>query len=293
MTQHEQGGGVPLATVRIANDGAWERALVLICGLWAIVAFADTIGALVESQPDAWIAFATATAILVSALVSSIAGFAFSALAGSALAYLKMDPVRAVQVMALCSIATQLYAVWRMRMSIRWRSLWPMIAAGAVTIPVGVWILIHAAGPVYAVGLGVFLTIYGCYVLLGQKTYVVRGNAWCDALAGALGGLAGGLAGLPAPFVTIWCSMRGLDKVQQRAVYQPYILAMQVVAIGCLWWQAPPSVHAAQDMRLVPVALLGAIGGLALFGRMTSSQFHWLVSTLLVVSGIGLLARAI
>ena len=39
--------------------------------------------------------------------------------------------------------------------------------------------------------------------------------------------------------MTIWCSMRGWDKQQQRAVYQPYILAMQLLTIICLHWLAP------------------------------------------------------
>jgi len=284
---------MPLTAVRFANDPAWERAFVGILVLCAIAASRDAIGAAIEARPEAWMALAVAAVILLSALVSSIAGFAFSAVAGSALAYLKVDPMRAVQAMVLCSIATQLYAVWQMRESIRWRSLWPMIVAGVVMIPFGVWVLVHTEGPVYALGLGVFLTIYGCYALMRQKARVVRGCVWLDALVGALGGVAGGLTGAPGLFVTIWCSMRGWDKVQQRAVYQPYILAMQLVTIGCLWWQAPANVHAAQDVHLVPFALLGAIGGLALFRRMTNSQFRWVVSLLLVVSGVGLLVRAL
>jgi hypothetical protein len=44
-------------------------------------------------------------------------------LAGSALAYLRFDPVHAVTTMALCSIAMQAYAVWQLRASIRWRAL--------------------------------------------------------------------------------------------------------------------------------------------------------------------------
>ena len=39
--------------------------------------------------------------------------------------------------------------------------------------------------------------------------------------------------------------------------------------------------------------LLGAMGGLAVFQRLTNKQFHGAVSILLVVSGIGLLARAL
>jgi len=262
---------------------------LLVC---VVVASGDLAGAVVEQRPQAWVAVMIAMAILLSSLVASIAGFAFSALAGSALAYLKMDPVRAVHAMAVCSIATQLYAVWQLRASIQWRPLWPMVLAGALTIPVGVWLLLHAPGPAYALGLGAFLIVYGGHVLLRREARLVRGNGWHDAMAGALGGIAGGLAGLPGSFVTIWCSMRGWDRLRQRAVYQPYILAMQIVTIICLHCMAPGSSHTAQDAHLVPFALLGAMGGLALFRRMTNHQFQWIVSALLMVSGLGLLVRA-
>ena len=286
--------GCAVTTTAGADDGSsWGQIFLAALVACAVAASGDLVDAVIEQRQDAWTGVAIVVAILVSSLVANIAGFAFSALAGSALAYLKMDPVRAVQAMALCSIATQLYSVWQLRASIRWQSLWPMTVAGAATIPFGVWLLIHIAGPAYGAGLGVFLILYGCHFLSRRKARAVRGSAWRDALAGALGGIAGGLAGLPGAFVTIWCSMRGWDKLRQRAVYQPYILAMQIVTIVCLRWAAPAQVDATRDARLVPFALLGAIGGLALFRRMTNNQFQWIVSALLVVSGIGLLARAI
>jgi uncharacterized protein len=284
---------VPSTGVFRTTLESWERAFVGLLIVCTAAAARASLGSLADARPDGWIDAATGAAILLAALISSIAGFAFSALAGSALAYLRMDPVEAVQTMAVCSFAMQLYAVWQMRESVRWRSIAPMIAAGAATIPLGVWLLVHTAGPAYTVGLGLFLTIYGCYILRRRKTAVVRGTAWHDALAGALGGLAGGLAGIPAPFVTIRCTMRGLSKLEQRAIYQPYILAMQIVTIACLWRQAPTTLHIGTDLCLVPFALVGAMGGLALFRRLSNNQFQWIVSVLLVVSGVGLLARAL
>jgi len=214
-------------------------------------------------------------------------------LARCALAYLDVDPIRAVRTMALCSIAMQLYAVWKIRESIRWQALGPMLAAGAATIPFGVWLLVQVDASVYAAGLGAFLTSYGCYVAMRREPRVVRGNAWRDATVGALGGLAGGLAGFPGSFVTIWCSMRGWDKLQQRAVYQPYILVMQIVTIACLRWQAPVGTRGGQDLTFVPFALVGAIAGFAIFQRLTNKQFHVAVSVLLVASGVGLLSRVL
>jgi hypothetical protein len=78
-----------------------------------------------------------------------------------------------------------------------------------------------------------------------------------------------------------------------RRVYQPYILAMKVIALVCLRWQVPPRVPAVPDPASVPFALLGAIAGFALFQRMNNRQFHVATSALLLASGVGLLARAL
>ena len=231
--------------------------------------------------------------IAVSALVASIVGFAFCGLAGSALAYLGVDPVEAVRMMTLCSTAIQLYAVWRIRRAIRWPALWPMLAAGALMVPVGVWLLLHVDRASYGVGLGVFLAAYGLFAVFRRDDLVVSRSPWRDAGAGALGGLAGGLAGLSGSFVTIWCSMRGWSKDAQRAVYQPFILVMQIWTLVCLHGLAARHAPLFEGVTLVPFALLAGIGGFAIYERLTHAQFRALASALLVLSGLGLVARAL
>ena len=228
-----------------------------------------------------------------SALVASIAGFAFSALAGTAFAYRQIDPLHAVHTLVVCSSAVQLYMVWKIRDAIRWRPLWPMIMAGAATVPLGVWALRHVDGPAYALGLGLFLSAYGGYAMFRRERPPFRHSTPIDLIAGALGGLTGGLAGLPGPSVTIWCSLRGGDKHAQRAAYQPFIFAMQVVCLACLHWQDSSAVLTLDDLRFVPFAMIGGVAGYALYERMTTRQFQTVMSMLLVVSGIGLLTRAL
>ena len=121
----------------------------------------------------------------------------------------------------------------------------------------------------------------------------IRRDVLDHRVAGALGGLTGGLAGLPGPSVTIWCSLRGGDKLTQRAVYQPFILVMQIVDVVCLHWQNPGPALAMNDLRFVPFAMIGGIAGFALYQRMTNAQFQAVTSMLLVVSGIGLLTRTL
>ena len=270
-----------------------SRAALVGLSVWAIAEFGDIAKAIAESRHGAWITIATAAVVLFAALLSSIVGFAFSAIAGSALAYFGLDPVSAVRTIVLCSCAIQLYSVWKLRASIRWRPLWLLLLSGALTVPMGVWLLIRLDASFYVAGLGLFLIGYGSVVLVRRETHVVRGGNWTGAIAGAFGGLAGGLAGLPGASVTIWCSMRGWDKQQQRAVYQPYILAMQLLTIICLHWLAPSHALPARDLAFVPFALFGAMGGFALYQRMSNKQFHMATSALLLSSGIGLLVRTL
>src|SRR5262245_22420877 len=167
--------GWPAAAARLGGSRTAHAAFAALV-LWALMEAAPLVDAAAGDDPRAPLLLGTAAVVLLAAFVSSIAGFAFAALAGSALAHLGTNPVDAVQMMATCSIATQLYAVWRLRASIEWRGLWAMVAAGLATVPLGVWLLLHASGAGYAVGLGIFLTAYGAYVALRGKTRVRRGS---------------------------------------------------------------------------------------------------------------------
>src|ERR1044072_5180910 len=72
--------------------------------------------------------------------------------------------------------------------------------------------------------------------MLLRRPIVLKGGERraADVLVGALGGITGPLAALPGTWLTIWCGLRGWDKVTQRAVYQPYILVMQLLGLGAL-----------------------------------------------------------
>lgn len=263
---------------------------------WAVAEAAVFTGLGAQDGAINTVAISAAMAVLVAALASSIAGFAFSALAGGALAHLAIEPLQAVRLIVVCSLAIQSYAVWKLRTTIQLCALWPMLAAGCATTPVGVWLLLRSDARIYAAGLGVFLAAYGICMLFGRRhsRAAVRVTAGRDAIAGALGGLAGGLAGFPGSFVTVWCSMRGGDKFDQRAIYQPYILSMQVVALVCLQTETSASLRAAEEaLAFVPFALLGAFAGLRLFYRLTAVQFRLVLSSLLVIAGAALMARTL
>ncbi len=68
---------------------------------------------------------------------------------------------------------------------------------------------------------------------------------------------------------------------------------MQIAAMASLRFEARVRMNVVHDLRLVPFAVLGAMGGVAVFRRLTHAQFQVAVSGLLAISGVGLLARTL
>jgi uncharacterized membrane protein YfcA len=232
-------------------------------------------------------------AVFAASTVSSIAGFAFSALCGALLFHFIDNPIYVVQVMIVCSIAIQLLGAASLWRSIDWASLPIFLMGGVLGVPGGVYLLLHLPTGTYRDVIGVLLVVYGTYVLLRWQVRTLQTGPLSDACAGFLDGLTGGLAGFPGAFVTIWCGLKGWDKTRQRGVYQPFILSMQPVTLLAIYLMQRPSSAAAQldwkALAFIPAALLGAWFELRIFKRLSDRQFEIVVNALLILSGIGLI----
>ena len=75
----------------------------------------------------------------------------------------------------------------------------------------------------------------------------------------------------------------------QRGIYQPYILVMQLEALVLLQQTSVGSLNAEMIIYCV-LALAAACVGVAVFKRLTTTQFNTAVYALLVISGASLLA---
>jgi uncharacterized protein len=234
----------------------------------------------------------TAMAIIfVASGLSSIGGFAFSAICGGLLFHV-LAPLAAVQLMMVCSIAIQGMSVVALRQSIEWRVLARFLLGGVFSLPVGVYLLLALDSHVYCRILGAFLVVYGCFMVLRPATTVKVERAWADCIAGLFGGITGGIAGFPGAFVTIWCGLKGWDKNRQRGVYQPFILIMQVLALLVISLVVAGAHRStgvsAEALLYLPAALLGTWCGLGCYRRLSERQFAAIVNLLLIISGVSL-----
>ncbi len=232
-------------------------------------------------------------AVLLAATLSSVAGFAFSAICGAMLLPMMGDPVQVVETMMVCSIAIQSLSVAVLWRDIGWRELGAFLVGGAVGLPLGIGLLLHLGHAEINSAIGGLLTAYAAYALLKRPMTIRWGGVLADSCVGFLGGITGGLAGFPGAAVTIWCGMRGWEKRRQRGVYQPFILIMQLMALVLIGLVRSPVVRGPalgfETLEFVPLALLGSWFGLAIFGLMSDRLFALAVNWLLLISGIGLL----
>lgn len=233
-------------------------------------------------------------AIFAASLVSSVAGFAFSAICGALLLHIVDEPVRAVQIMMVCSAAGQAFMVWTLRREIDGRALLPFLVGAAAGLPLGLFLLLASPPRLYGPGLGLFLVVYAGYALVRRPGRLRRQNPVLDAVAGFLGGITGGVAAFPGAPVTVWCSLKGWSKERQRGVYQPFILVLQLAAIALLSLGAVPANRPVSfdpsGLAFVPAMLLGTTIGLALFRRLSDHQFGRLLNMFLIASGLALLS---
>jgi hypothetical protein len=251
---------------------------------WQRYDFAD-----LANQAPSWVA--VSIVILIAASLSSTVGFAFSAIAAAMIFHFVSDTVEAVQIMMVASIGIQAYSVAGIWRTISLRSCAPFVIGGVATTPIGIYLLLAFRPQAYIFTMGLGLALYGAYMLFRQPPSTKRGGIFVDVAVGALGGITGPLAAFPGAFVTIWCGMRGWDRVAQRSVYQPYILILQVLTLGALSMVSGRSIFNADLIAYALPGVAGAYLGLQVFQKLSDVQFQRLVNLALIVSGIALVLK--
>lgn len=203
-----------------------------------------------------------------------------------------VSPGVAAALVVTCSIVGQVQSLYIVRRAITWHRAWPFLAGGVLGVPVGVAALRFVDPQTLKLFLGVLLVGYaGAMLGSGRFPTIAWGGRAADGMVGFGGGTLGGLAGLSGVLPTIWCGLRGWGADAQRAVYQPFNLAILVVVLGAY---AAQGIMTEQVWGLallcLPATILGAYLGIRMYGRVNNQQFRAIVLWLLLASGIVLTA---
>lgn len=235
-------------------------------------------------------------------LAGAFAGGFINGLAGFGTALLSlglwlqiMPPPQAVAVVVVMSVVSGLQGLWTVRREIRDRPgrLALFLLPGLVGLPLGVTLLNVISATALKLTIAGFMVAYGGFFTLRRSLpHFDRPTPAIDGGIGFLGGILGGAASLSGALPTMWCAMRPWPKGETRAVLQPYNVG---ILGGAIVLFALQGLYDRETLLLVALALpgtvIGAQLGIALFHRLSDSQFRRLLIGVMFASGLALALR--
>ena len=160
-----------------------------------------------------------AAGTFVAALVTGIAGFAFGIVAAAAWLHF-LPPAQTTALIVAYGLIVQGVSVWKLRRSIQPARLLPFLLGGAIGAPIGVELLRGIPPGALRLSVGIVLIVFSFYSLMRPQFAPLRAGKAADGTIGILNGVVGGATGLAGIVVTIWCTLRGWPRDEQRTTFQ-------------------------------------------------------------------------
>jgi len=236
----------------------------------------------------------------VSGFVCGLTGFGF-ALVGVGVLWI-LPPREGIPLLMLLSACSQIFSIAQLRASMPPpRSWWPngpapCVIGGWLGVPVGLWLLSHLNAKLLCSLIGIILLAYSLWSIFKPKRALPMKRTLPGAFgSGLLGGVVGGVSAASGIVMVVWSNLLGLNKEEQRATVQPFILAMQL--LGLLLFVLRGGVFSGCLLILwissfIVVFITTRLGVLA-FRKLSDHDFQRVVFILLCVSGISLIAKGI
>jgi uncharacterized membrane protein YfcA len=226
----------------------------------------------------------------VGGITTGLAGFAMGLVVSGVWLHI-LTPAQTTALIVGYGFFVQAHGVWTFRRAVDLRRVIPLIAGGAIGVPLGIVLLSHLDPVWVRRAVGILLVGYSLYGMLQPNLAPLRASRPADGAIGFVNGILGGMTGLAGPILVIWCQLTGVPRHAQRAIFQPVILAAFVLtAVGLGFERAiTRDVLILFALGLVPVAS-GIWLGVHLYGRLDESGFRRVILVLLLLSGLVLLA---
>ena len=232
--------------------------------------------------------FWVGVAIFLAVFTQSLSGF------GSALVSMALLPALigirvATPLVAVVGMVIEVVLIIRYHQALDVKAIWRVVLAALVGTPLGVYFLSNMNERVSLMLLGVVITGYAIYALLGLKMPRLEKPFWAY-LAGLFGGLLGGAYNTSGPPVILYADCRRWPPDVFKSNLQGYFVVSSVAVLSShvlsgnltprvwhlFWW-------------MTPFMLVGLVTGLSLDRWFNPILFRRVVLVLLVVMGIRLM----
>ena len=230
----------------------------------------------------------------IAGLVQGISGFAFSMVAVSIWVW-GIDPKFAAVMAVFGGWFGQCISAMRVRRGWHFDILWPFLLGSAIGIPIGNMLLPMLNPNQFKLVLGSLLVVCCSAMLATSKLPQIRsGGRPADAGVGLLGGVMAPLSGFSGLAPALWCTLRGYNKDEHRAVIQNFNLAVLSATVASNVYSGRLRAAMWPQMAVVAGSLvLPAIWGSKIYVGMSPAAFRKTVLWLLVLAGAVMLSAAL
>lgn len=204
-----------------------------------------------------------------------------------------LEPVKAVAVVAFMSVLAGLQGLWLVRAQIREQParLMRFLIPGLIGVPIGLSLLERIDESTLRLAVATLLIVYGCYFgFRASLPSFSRRTPIIDSFIGLTGGVLGGAASVSGAIPAMWLSIRPWTKSETRAVLQPYNIAILSTTVCLLFFKGAFDKTALTALAVtIPIGLLAAQIGIAVFKRLEDTTFRRLLIILTLLMGVGIL----
>jgi len=223
--------------------------------------------------------------LLVAACLQGFTGFGYSLLSLPLLVLFM--PVRtAVPLLCVTSIFLNLIIFLEARKFLDIKRIIPLIIAGVVSLPAGVWLLGHGSEALLRTVVGVLVTLSAAIYLTGFRIRI-RNEKLAFIPVGIISGVMNGVTGFSGPPVILFLTNQAVSKQAFRANISAYFLVLNIAAVpvfiagGMLTGDVAIGI-----LYRFPVVIAGVLAGVKLAGSVSEKRFLRLSLILLGVLGL-------
>ncbi|MFQ5809132.1 MAG: sulfite exporter TauE/SafE family protein [Armatimonadota bacterium] len=224
-------------------------------------------------------------AMLFAALTQGLTGFGFN-LVSVPMMILVLPPEMVVPIVMIYATLMTITIAVEARRWIDVRRIWPLMVAGVVGIPLGVWLLRVLDVNALKVLIGAAIALFGVAFLCGFAVQIKREKLAMGPV-GFVSGILAGCTAMSGPPVILFLQNQGVGKQAFRAnlaIYFVAIGAASLLAFGGAGLITAPMLR--YTLLLLPATVVGGIAGIKLAHRIDEKLFRTIALVVVTIAGL-------
>ena len=224
---------------------------------------------------------------LGASFVQRVCGFGLGIFAMLFLPHFIPDHTAAVTISCFFSCITTTYNSIKFRKNIPYKTVFPLLVASFVSIPIAVYGSVYISGDVFKIILGIVLIILSFYLLFFNSKVKIKPSVKNGLIAGTAGGDLGGLFSTGGPPAVLYMTYAAADKLAYFAGLQFYFCLTNYYAT---LFRITSGIVTLQVLIYTVIGLVGCmigdILGKQVFDKLDAVKSKQVIYIAMIISGI-------